>query len=339
MISSFLLVGERVFRLFLMSVAGFLLGRAKLLDSRGVAGMNNVLLYIGIPSVMLTSFQSAPEEGGLSTFFLVVLLAVIIHVVSILIAHLTIHEKERQQQSVFRLAASLCNCGFMAIPLQSALLSSTGIFYGSAYIMVFNLFSWTYGLCMMTGTRKSLSLRRLLLNPGVLGVLVSLTLYLLRIRLPGLLLAPISYLAQLTVSLPMLIIGYQLSQANFGFVLRLKGLWISSALRLLVYPVLALGLCMLLGLDRTVLLTVVIAAATPAAAVINMFALRFDGDAELASGTVALSTLFSCLTIPLVVGLAAQRRITRAEVAMDQALSLKGPKLLVVGSAPARSIS
>ena len=37
---------------------------------------------------------------------------------------------------------------------------------------------------------------------------------------------------------------------------------------------------------------------------------------------------------PLVVGLAAQRRITRAEVAMDQALSLKGPKLLVVGSAP-----
>ena len=202
------------------------------------------------------------------------------------------------------LAASLCNCGFMAIPLQSALLSSTGIFYGSAYIMVFNLFSWTYGLCMMTGTRKSLSLRRLLLNPGVLGVLVSLTLYLLRIRLPGLLLAPISYLAQLTVSLPMLIIGYQLSQANFGFVLRLKGLWISSALRLLVYPVLALGLCMLLGLDRTVLLTVVIAAATPAAAVINMFALRFDGDAELASGTVALSTLFSCLTIPLVVGLA-----------------------------------
>ena len=37
---------------------------------------------------------------------------------------------------------------------------------------------------------------------------------------------------------------------------------------------------------------------------------------------------------PSVVSLAAQKRITRAEVAVEQALSLSGPKLLVVGSAP-----
>ena len=37
---------------------------------------------------------------------------------------------------------------------------------------------------------------------------------------------------------------------------------------------------------------------------------------------------------PAVVGLAAQRRVTRAEVAVEQALSLAGPKLLIVGSAP-----
>ena len=37
---------------------------------------------------------------------------------------------------------------------------------------------------------------------------------------------------------------------------------------------------------------------------------------------------------PAVVNLAAQKRITRAEVAMEQALALSGPKLLVVGSAP-----
>lgn len=37
---------------------------------------------------------------------------------------------------------------------------------------------------------------------------------------------------------------------------------------------------------------------------------------------------------PQVVMLAAQRRITRAEVAVDYALSLPGPKLFVVGSAP-----
>lgn len=37
---------------------------------------------------------------------------------------------------------------------------------------------------------------------------------------------------------------------------------------------------------------------------------------------------------PRVVSFAMQRRITRAEVAIDQSLALSGPKLIVVGSAP-----
>ena len=38
---------------------------------------------------------------------------------------------------------------------------------------------------------------------------------------------------------------------------------------------------------------------------------------------------------PQIINLAAQRRITRAEIAADYGLALNGPKLMVVGSAPA----
>ena len=38
---------------------------------------------------------------------------------------------------------------------------------------------------------------------------------------------------------------------------------------------------------------------------------------------------------PQVVSLAAQRRVTRAEVAVDMGLAVPGPKLMIVGSAPA----
>lgn len=37
---------------------------------------------------------------------------------------------------------------------------------------------------------------------------------------------------------------------------------------------------------------------------------------------------------PAVTSLAAHKRVTRAEIAVDQALALNGPKLLIVGSAP-----
>ncbi|MBQ8952526.1 MAG: precorrin-8X methylmutase [Clostridia bacterium] len=53
---------------------------------------------------------------------------------------------------------------------------------------------------------------------------------------------------------------------------------------------------------------------------------------ELAAGLPVQMECF--MDDPRVVSLAAQKRITRAEVAIEQALSVKGPKLIVIGSAP-----
>ena len=55
-------------------------------------------------------------------------------------------------------------------------------------------------------------------------------------------------------------------------------------------------------------------------------------DYDLAAG---LPVQLSCfIDDPSVVSFATQKRITRAEIAVEHALSLRGPKLIVVGSAP-----
>ena len=58
-----------------------------------------------------------------------------------------------------------------------------------------------------------------------------------------------------------------------------------------------------------------------------------DIDASLLGGKGARIRCF--IDDPQVVSLAAQRRITRAEVAVDVGLAVPGPKLMVIGSAPA----
>ena len=58
-----------------------------------------------------------------------------------------------------------------------------------------------------------------------------------------------------------------------------------------------------------------------------------DIDAELLGNNGAKVLCF--IDDPQVVSLASQRRITRAEVAVDVGLTVPGPKLMVVGSAPA----
>ena len=146
--------------------------------------------------------------------------------------------------------------------------------------------------------------KTLLLNPGVISVVVAMALYFASISLPEVILAPVTYLSQLNTPLPMVVIGYQLSQADFRRALHGASFWVSAALRLVILPLLALGVCMLMRLDSGVTLAVVIAASTPPAALLGMFAAKFDKDVSLAPSLVAVQTLLSMITMPLVLGLA-----------------------------------
>ena len=135
-------------------------------------------------------------------------------------------------------------------------------------------------------------------------VAIAMVLYLLQITLPEIILSPITYLSDMNTPLPMVVIGYQLSQADFRRALHGASFWVSAALRLVILPLLALGVCMLMRLDSGVTLAVVIAASTPPAALLGMFAAKFDKDVSLAPSLVAVQTLLSMITMPLVLGLA-----------------------------------
>ncbi|MCD7884187.1 MAG: AEC family transporter [Lachnospiraceae bacterium] len=52
--------------------------------------------------------------------------------------------------AVERFAVIYSNCGFIGIPLVQSILGSEGVLYLTAYMTVFNIFSWTHGLGLMT---------------------------------------------------------------------------------------------------------------------------------------------------------------------------------------------
>ena len=112
------------------------------------------------------------------------------------------------------------------------------------------------------------------------------------------------YISSLATPLPLLVIGYQLQRADLRRALKSIGAWMSIALRLVVVPLLTLALCLLLHTDSAVTVSLVVAASAPAAAMLSMFATRFEKDTELASSLVSAHTLLSAVTMPLIVGLA-----------------------------------
>lgn len=178
------------------------------------------------------------------------------------------------------------------------------MFYGSAYVIVFTILSWTWGVYVITGDRSQLRLKPLLLNPGVISVVLAMALYLGQVTVPEPLMVPINYLADLNTPLPMLVVGYQLSHADFKAALQGISSWVTLVLRLLVLPLASLGICLALNVSHDLTLVLLIAASAPPAALLSMFAARFGKDTALTSSLVSVQTAISALTMPVLVGLA-----------------------------------
>ena len=303
MIASFLTVGQQVLILFALMAVGFALGKTGRMDDKGSLTLTNVVIYAVSPAMMVVAFQREKNTADLHNFFVCLLLAVVVHVVSIALAYLFLRGKDHACGAM-RFAAVFSNCGFMGYPLMTALLGSIGVFYGSAYVVVFTVLTWTAGIYMMTHDAGKLRLKSILVNPGVLSVAAAMALYLLSVSLPEIVMTPLTYLANMNTPLPMIVVGYQLSHANFRDAFSDRRSWTALALRLAVIPLLTVALCYALRVDSAVALVTVIAASTPPAALLSMFAQKFGSDTRLASSVVSVYTALSVLTIPPVVGLA-----------------------------------
>lgn len=111
----------------------------------------------GLSRVIVQSFMRRFDPSMLRGLLAAGAAALAVHVVSILIAHLVFRDKDEARRRVLRFCTVFSNAGYMALPLQSALLGETGVFYGAAYVAVFNLVLWSYGLVTMSGEKTGLS--------------------------------------------------------------------------------------------------------------------------------------------------------------------------------------
>lgn len=297
-------VSQQVLTLFLLLALGFILGKAKVITKEGSQGLVNLVMYIVTPAMNIYAFQQPYVAEDMRNFCIVGVAAVVSIVVLAGIGRLFIHDKDEGRCRSLRFALQFTNCGYMGYPLLNAIIGPRAVFFGSAYVAVFNILSWSWGVYAITGERKMLNWRKMVLNPGVIGVVIALVLYLLQIRLPDVIGTPLKYMAEMNTPLPMVIVGYQLSHANFKRALSGVWAWVTLGLCLIVTPLLTLGAVLVLGLEPLIAMVLVIIMATPPAAVLSLFSQLFGKDTELASSVVSVFTLVSVVTMPLMIGLA-----------------------------------
>lgn len=295
-------VGQQVLILFVLIFAGYMLGKRNIIGEIGAKTLSDVALLLATPCVIALSFEREFSWSVLRDLGVALSVGIAIHLIAIGLAQL-IYRKDTPRHRVLRLATVLSNAGFMGLPLQQAVLGDQGVFYGAAYVTALNLTLWSYGLLTMDRSTRRLSPRKMLLSPGVIGLLAGVIILALPVQLPALIRTPISHLAALNTPIPMLFTGYYLSKVDLGKALRNKSYYAACAVRLIVVPTVTVGLLYAAGVRGTLLSSMAISASAPIAAAVSMFAGKYGQDTQTSVNLVALSTVFSVITMPVFVTL------------------------------------
>lgn len=136
-------------------------------------------------------------------------------------------------------------------------------------------------------------------NPLVLSVAAGIAVNAAGVPVPGPVLDTLKVLADAALTLGLLAVGANLSFAN---VRAESGLVVlTSALKLVVMPLLMFGLCRLFGVDEIGTAVAVICGAVPPATSAYILARQMGGDAVLMASIVTVATLLAAATLPLAV--------------------------------------
>ena len=300
----FITVLTQVIILFILIFVGFALAKIKMLNDESVKGLTDLALTLVTACVIVKSFFREFNKSDLNDLLTSFLLGVIIHAVFILLTLLLLRDKSENRKAVLQYAAVFSNCGFMALPLQQALLGDNGVFLGSSFVAIFNAFVWSWGLRIMSGDKRSLNPIKIITRPAILALITGFLVFILSIPVPKIISDPIGMFAALNTPIPMIIIGYHLASANVlkGFT-DLKCLF-TILLRLVIFPAIAIFGMRLCCIKGDMLISQAICCAAPVAANATMFSSKFKRDTELSVNLVSLSTLLSLITMPVMITLA-----------------------------------
>ena len=301
-----LLLMEEIIKLFVIMFMGYAVVKAGLMKSSESKSVSVIMVYLVIPCVILNAFQVEYTPDVQKGLLLACAAAVAVHILFLLLT--TILKKPLHLDVIERATIIYSNAGILVIPLVQELLGQDYVIYSSAYIAVQLILIWTHCKNMLCEEDK-LEWKKVLLNVNIISIIAGVVLFIFRIQLPSGAQDVLNMMNNMIGPLGMLLAGMVIAEIPLKTVFIRKRSYLSAALRLLVYPVFVLILMKIIQTfasiqdSKQILLTVYLAAITPACATVTSMAQLYDKDAAYSSSLYVLTTLLSIATMPVMVGL------------------------------------
>ena len=281
----------------LIIAIGAIAGRVLPLDRQT---LSQLVIYILAPALIASSLYRSTLSGesaiGLILGFAIA--SVLLYLLALALNHLL--NIPQQIRSGLISTTLFANNGNLGLPFISFALGDAGLQRAALYMIVAAVVMTSIGPALLKGSGLISGLRLTLKLPLLWATVAGLLLQGFALELPLRLDAGLEMLGNAAIPVALVLLGMQLAQTPFAI-----GQYelLACGLRLLVAPAIAWGIGRLLGLEGADLQVLVLQGAMPAAVNNLVWVNEFGGDVRCVSRTIVLSTLFSFVTLPIVLWL------------------------------------
>lgn len=306
-------VARQMLVLFGMMLTGFIIFRLKWTDQDMVSRLSGLVVNIFNPFLTISSVFGKTYSATGNLFWENLILVLVFY--GILFAAgfilVAVIRPAKPESPIYRLMTLLPNCGFMGIPVVSSLLGTQYIIYVAIYMLAYNIIIYTYGIFLVKKScpdkeqrtiKTSLwqQLRPLFFNSGVIASAVALIFFFGGFPVPESVESFCRYMGNPCIPLSMILIGCSLAAANLPAMLKNIRLYGFLLLKMLIVPVSCTLLTRVFPFDSAIHTLFILMLSMPAGSMVVLVTEQYGGRTECAASGVALSTLASIVTIPVV---------------------------------------
>lgn len=288
--------------LVLIMLLGYLCARIGITGPEFNQRVTPLMVKVLLPATILNSVLSVPDFSGRELLDYILVMTVMVALQMLPAWFLPRLMRTRSGDvGATRLVTAFGNVGFVGLPVVAAIFGDEMVFFASLCNIPFNLALYSCSAAQLSPDGGRVRWQDVL-NAPVIATLLSVVLLLSRVHVPGVLADTISSVSGVTIPLSMLVIGTSLGGISVRSVLTDWRVYVVSAVRLLVCPLLTwlvlrpFAAGALLGIS-------VLMAACPSAMLVTALCLQYGRSDAFASKCIFLSTVLSAVTIPLLIWL------------------------------------
>lgn len=305
----FAFVASQMLTVSLPILLGWALNKLGILTKELDNSLSALTLNVALPCSILASIDGAESLPDPDTLVLLMLACALTYAVSIAVALVMafLLGGTEDARASYRFAIAFGNCGFIGLPVLSAILGERALLYAAIALIPANVILFAVGPLFFADPDASASpgdrLRTTLTSlksPTLAASVAVLLLALAGVNHLGVLGSALGIVGQMATPLALLITGSSMALYRPLEMLKEPRSYIAAAGRLIVVPVACMIAVSLFPLTDYVRAVIVLDGAMPVATVGALYCLRAGRDTKPMMQVTFLTVVFSVVTIPLV---------------------------------------